>query len=140
MLFLDCEFDGHGGALISMALVSDKGGEFYGVLPLPENVHPWVAEHVIPALDAAPEPLETFRKRLRTFLSHHKGETVVADWPADFGYLMQAFVGPTYDVAWEMDLEMRLITSHGIVPARPHNALSDAIALMAWYLATRHSH
>ena len=38
--FLDCEYNGFGGELISLALVPEHGDhEFYAVLELPEAVH-----------------------------------------------------------------------------------------------------
>lgn len=50
-LYIDCEFNGFGGQLISMALVAEDGTEFYEVVPLLEEVTPWVAEHVMPVLN-----------------------------------------------------------------------------------------
>ena len=53
--FLDTEFNGFGGALISLALVPEHGDqEYYATLPLPEPVHPWVERHVVPYLGSVP--------------------------------------------------------------------------------------
>jgi len=43
--FLDTEFNGFGGSLISMALVpeNDSLPEFYKELEMKEQLHPWVA-------------------------------------------------------------------------------------------------
>ena len=50
-LWLDTEFSGHNSAqLISLAIADPHGSHWYGVLPLPANVDPWVAEHVVPRL------------------------------------------------------------------------------------------
>ena len=90
-LYLDTEFNGHAGELISLALVSNKSpDEFYGVLPLPDPVHPWVAAHVVPILDRKPDEPAVFRTRLRFFLEKHSGQEIVADWPDDFTHLMKA--------------------------------------------------
>lgn len=51
-LFLDCEFNGFGGELISMALVDEQGKYFYEVLPCPQPI-PWVQENVMPKLNQA---------------------------------------------------------------------------------------
>lgn len=132
-LYLDTEFNGHGGQLISLALVSDKGPhQWYGVLPLPDVVHPWVAEHVIPFLNREPEPANEFRLRLRMFLERYGDEGVVADWPDDFVHLMQAMSGPSYEQSYMIPLDMRLVVSGETRPEVPHNALSDAEALMRW--------
>lgn len=132
-LYLDTEFNGHGGELMSLALVSDRGPHhFYGVLPLPARISPWVAEHVVPLLDQEPEPEAEFRMRLHHFLERFGAEGIVADWPDDFGLLMRAMSGPSYDQSWMVPCEMRLIVSGDVKPERPHNALSDALALMYW--------
>lgn len=137
-LYLDTEFNGHGGELISLALVSDAGPHhFYGVLPLPERIAPWVAEHVIPLLDQAPEPADEFRVRLAHFLEKYSGETIVADWPDDFALLMRVMSGPDYERSWMVPCEMRMIVSGDVKPERPHNALSDALALMYWCAANK---
>jgi len=53
--FLDTEFNGFGGALISLALVPEIGDQdFYVSLPLPAEIHPWVEKNVIPYLRFVP--------------------------------------------------------------------------------------
>ncbi len=137
-LYLDTEFNGHGGKLISLALVSDKHPDtFYGELPLPERLHPWVAEHVVPHLRNMPEPPEVFRMRLLHFIEKHSGEEIIADWPDDFKMLMYVMCGPTYEQSWVVPCTMRLIQSGDLKPETPHYALSDAIALMHWHVAER---
>jgi hypothetical protein len=137
-LYLDTEFNGHGGELISLAIVSDKHtNHFYGVLPLPKLIHPWVAEHVIPMLDQQPEPADEFRMRLKLFLEKHSGEEIIADWPDDFALLLRVMSGPDYERSWMVPCDMRLIVSGDVRPAMPHNALSDALALMYWHVASR---
>lgn len=136
-LYLDTEFNGHGGELISLALVSDKGPHrFYGVVPYSAPTHPWVAEHVIPFLDQDAEPKSEFRMRLQMFLERYGEEGVIADWPDDFVHLMQAFSGPIYENSFMLPIDMRLIVSGDVRPEKPHNALSDAEALMRWHVAT----
>lgn len=137
-LFLDTEFNGFGGELISIALVSDKGGkgsEFYGVRELASDVHPWVQEHVVPVLRKKAETESALRKRLVGFLARHEGETIVADWPEDLIHLMQLLcVGDGR--AYRLNLDLRLIKTTEELPSDlPHNALSDARALMRWYQA-----
>ena len=133
-LYLDTEFNGHGGELISLALVSDKSGEFYSVLPAPEKWDDWCLKHVVPFLEQASEPENEFRMRLRHFLEKHSGEEIIADWPDDFVHLMQALSGPSYDQSYMLPVSMRLVVSGDVQPEVPHNALSDAKALMYWHL------
>lgn len=138
MLFLDTEFNGHRGQLISLALVSDfDDREFYGVLPLPADVHPWVAKHVVPYLGREPEDEATFRARLSVFLRRYKGCTVVADWPEDFVHLLTMITMPD-GMRVNVDFSMDLVSGLDTKPQVPHNALSDARALMqAWKAAGR---
>ena len=110
-LYLDTEFNGHGGELISMALVSDREGDFYSVLPPPKKWNSWCLHHVVPFLDQAPEAENVFRMRLRHFLEKHANEEIIADWPDDFVHLMQALIGPTYDQSYMIPMYMRLIVS-----------------------------
>lgn len=132
MLFLDTEFSEFGGQLISIALVSDKGGEFYAVRHLPSKMHPWVRENVVPVLVKDPEDDHVIAAQLLQFLRVHPCEKIVADWPEDFTHLLGLLCSPGGYRA-SIDLEMSLITSGDFESAIPHNALSDARALMKWY-------
>lgn len=134
MLFLDTEFNGHKGSLISLALVSNiDGREFYGVLPLPADTHPWVAEHVIPILGKEPEIEPLFRARLANFLRVNAEQDIVADWPEDFVHLLNMITMPD-GMRVNVDFTMHLVSDMDTKPEIPHNALSDARALMyAWH-------
>lgn len=137
MLFLDCEFNGHGGALISLAMVSNTSGkEFYEVLPLDKAYYDsWVMANVVPFLNKKSIPTDEFNKKLREFLTLHAGEIIVADSPADFIYLLDRLHNLKND-KYEMlnlNISMSLVMSDNLAPSMPHNALSDAIALKAWY-------
>lgn len=136
MLYMDTEFNGFNGQLISMGIVSSRTHkEFYGVLKLPKNVHPWVAEHVVPYLMLDAEDYGVFRHRLYLFLKEHEGETIVADWPEDLSHLLQCLCDPGGNgVSYDLELDLRLIKSKDIKPFLPHNALSDAKALMDWHI------
>ena len=43
--------------------------------------------------------------------------------------------GPDYERSWMVPCDMRLVVSGDVKPERPHNALSDARALMYWHAA-----
>lgn len=137
-LYLDTEFDGHGGDLISLALAGADGSRWYGIF----NAYcgnDWVAEHVAPMLYAMHPTIsgddETLRFSLHEFLISHPNATIWADWPADFEHLMRLMRGRTFDESLVMDVSMRLIRSPVGEPRPefPHNALSDAIALCKWH-------
>jgi hypothetical protein len=150
--FLDTEYNGWRGALLSLALVpADGGEEFYVTLDWTGSVEPWVEQHVIPYLDMVPEPLisprlslEDAARELSAWLvreqeSQFFGQNsstvfeIVADWPEDISqFCSLLIVGPglTVDVP---PLTFRLIQLPGFSPAGnskvPHNALHDARAL-----------
>ena len=137
-LYLDTEFDGHGGPLISLAIAGDDGKTWYGIF----NAHcgtDWVAENVAPKLYAEQPTISgdanALINSLCNFLSQRAGCTIWADWPADFEHLMRLMAGRTYADSFAVPCTMQLIDTPpgGPKPEHPHNALSDALALMRWH-------
>ena len=55
--FLDTEYNGWGGALLSLALVPDDAEELYLTLDWTGTLEPWVEKYVLPYLDSVPESL-----------------------------------------------------------------------------------
>lgn len=135
-LFLDTEFNGLGGELISLALVAEDGREWYGVRDLPEDVNPWVREHVLPFLDGAQMDADDFTDSLLAFLVDFNDAEIVADWPADFEHLAAQMtdMGAAHSFNMPIECTMRLIITPELHPTIPHNALSDARALRDWYM------
>lgn len=134
-LFLDCEFNGFGGELISMALVDGEGNYFYEVLPCLEPIN-WVKENVLPVLDKQPIEAGMFKKRLRHFLSLYPKIHVIADWPEDLALFSRALVVDFGSCMKTPPLTMQLWMDRTLPvnSERPHNALSDAQALAKSYL------
>jgi hypothetical protein len=138
LLFLDTEFNGHGGSLISLALVpADSAKPWYGVLAIPDRPHVFVAEHVIPKLERDAMGAEIFNASLSDYLLRYYDATVIADWPADFEHLCNQLTYRGREVGWALPvlLTMKLINTPALNPVNPHNALSDAQALRDWYVA-----
>jgi|SRR5882672_5214838 len=139
-LFLDTEFNGFGGELISMALVSEDGREWYQIRQLDDEdgLDPWVIEHFIPKLgDKASLSNVEFSLSLQAFLSEFDGCEIMADWPADFEHLCAWMNKMGRSGGWLIPIEctMRLIRGDDtIYPVNPHNALSDARALRDWWI------
>lgn len=128
---VDCEFNGFGGQLISMALVPEDGGQWYGVLPLPEHIDPWVAEHVIPVLYAESMSREAFRASLSEFLKQQHDPVILADWYTDLMHFFQSFQGEDHSQSMHIPLKAELLPEREWLPsAVPHNALHDAWAIM----------
>ena len=139
--FLDTEYDGFGGALLSIALVPEDGGEeFYAVIEHDGVASKWVERHVVPYLDMVPEPLKGPRlvraeaaDALGKWLAQDSAPDIVADWPEDLAQLaMLLITGPGQMVAVP-GLTLRFVPLHGFSTAAnsvvPHNALHDARAL-----------
>ena len=139
--FLDTEYNGFGGALLSLALVPERGDdEFYVTLQCPDPLADWVVQHVVPFLDHVPSCLvaprltrEDAAAALSNYLSGDSDPEIVADWPEDFALLcMLMLTGPGRMVPVP-GLTLRLLTltnfSTAGVSAVPHNALHDARAL-----------
>lgn len=146
--FLDTEFNGFGGALISIALVPEYGDqEFYAILPLTGPAHPWVDRHVIPYLHMVPPALDLSMQReeaaheIARYLAHDPAPVIVADWPDDIAYFCKLLVignGVIVDIG---DTDFQFLRSPGFSPAAnskvPHNALHDARALRDHVLGGR---
>jgi hypothetical protein len=139
--FLDTEYNGFGGVLLSLALVPEDGSEeFYVTLECEAPIEAWVERHVIPYLDMVPEGLVSPRlsrhaaaEALAQWLAHDEAPDIVADWPEDLAQLSMLLVtGPGLMVAVP-PLSLHLIQLHGFSTAAnsavPHNALHDARAL-----------
>src|SRR5437868_7096911 len=135
--FLDTEFNGFDGELISLAHVPEYGDqEFYAVLPLPEPLHPWVAQHVVPYLDSVPQALRNRTDRiaaaheLALYLSSDRDPVIVADWPDDIALFCRLLLTGPAEIADVGSLRFEFIRSPGFSTAVnsrvPHNALHDA--------------
>ncbi len=139
--FLDTEYNGFGGALLSLALVPEDGSdELYLTFALDGPVHPWVEQHVLPFVDHVPEALRLPRigrvqaaEVIAMFLGSDPDPEIVADWPTDielFCGLLSVAPAKIADLprAW-----FRLLTLNNFSTAEnsavPHNALHDARAL-----------
>jgi hypothetical protein len=139
--FLDCEFNGFGGELISLAL-SGETGELYLARPDYEldalAAQDWVAEHVLPVMSLAsarPDviPLDTFGRAIQSFLADDPAPTIVADWPEDLMHLMQCLIISPGHMVRIPDLSLTLLHISAyptdMDEAVQHNALWDARAL-----------
>lgn len=138
--YLDTEFDGFGGDLISIALVPKSANMpyFYGAVECLDP-QPWVAENVIPHLGIEPEPLASLRQRLVAYLISDPDPYIVADWPEDITHLTRLLItAPGFMVPLQR-LKFEYRNFPGFVTSKeskvPHNALEDARALRRHALA-----
>ena len=151
--FLDTEYNGFGGQLLSLALVPEDGGEeFYVTLECDAPLDPWVERHVIPFLDMVPSSAQASRlpraraaKTLSAWLLHeHEVQTlsqyptpvsmeIVADWPEDIAHVCMLLLKGPGAMVQVPPLSFHLVELPGFSTAAnsavPHNALHDARAL-----------
>lgn len=138
--FLDTEYNGWGGALLSLALVPDEGEELYLTLDWDGPLEEWVERNVVPYLDSVPEMLVSPRmsradaaRSISHYLAGDPEPLIVADWPEDialFNALLLTGPGTMVEVP---PLSFQFMELSGFSTAAnskvPHNALHDARSL-----------
>lgn len=141
--YIDCEFDGHDGPLLSIAMVREDG---YGmhVQVIEEAKDPWVIANVLPIMNAhkadvsciaGPHFVGSF---LRRFIGDCKAPTIIADSPVDIGRFCRAISTGT-DGGWasadfpQMSFVVLNVDCYptSLEGAVQHNAWWDAMALRA---------
>jgi hypothetical protein len=143
--FLDTEFDGFGGDLISLGLAAEEGEDYYVVIhPLPEPPTEWVGRNVIPYLFQVPQALDNRLDRaaaahdLAAYLRADPDPFIVADWPEDIALFCRLLLIGTTDIVDVDRIGFEFRRTPGFSTARnskvPHNALHDARALRAFVL------
>ena len=94
-----------------------------------------VVSVVIPCLNEADTLGECIKRALKGIADANvEGEVIVADYPEDFMHLLSCMFDEE-GISFQIETTMRLINSSGGVSEVPHNALSDAKALMLWHQA-----
>ena len=139
--FLDCEYNGFGGALLSLALVPEDGGEeLYLTFDCAGPIDVWVERNVLPFMTHVPDALKlppTGRHQAAHVIAMYLGDDrepeILADWPTDIELLCGLLsFAPGKTVALP-ETRFRLLTLGRFSPAEnsavPHNALHDARAL-----------
>lgn len=138
--FLDTEFNGFGGGLLSLALVPEDGTEFYATLACDDDMLPWVERNVVPYLDHVPVGLvapRITRQDAAAELSHYlavdPAPVIVADWPEDIAQFCSLLMTGPGEMVPVPRLTFELVSLGGFSTAAnsavPHNALHDARAL-----------
>lgn len=138
--FLDTEYNGSGGALLSLALVPEDGEELYLTLDWEGELEPWVERHVVPYLDTVPDSLVSPRlsradaaRTVAHYLAGDRDPLIVADWPEDIALFNALLITGPGLMAEVPRLTFRFVALAGFSTAAnskvPHNALHDARAL-----------
>ena len=143
--FLDTEYNGWGGALLSLALVPDEGEELYLTLDWEGTLDPWVERNVVPYLDTVPDALVSPRlsradaaRTVAHYLAGDPEPLIVADWPEDIALFNALLVTGPGVMAEVPSIAFRFVPLSGFSTAEnsavPHNALHDARSLRDHWL------
>lgn len=140
--YIDCEFDGHNGPLLSIALVMDSGRGIY-IQTTDSAADPWVIANVMPLMDkhncrmavrCAPNEVGS---AIRTFMGGDH-PVIIADSPVDIARFCRA-ISTGIDGGWasaeypRMTFEVHNVDCYptDLPGAVQHNAWWDAMALRA---------
>jgi hypothetical protein len=138
--FLDTEYNGWGGALLSLALVPEDGEELYVTLDWSGALEEWVERNVVPYLDTVPVSLISPRlsradaaRAISHYLAGDPQPLIVADWPEDIAYFSALLVTGPGVMTEVPGLSFQFMPLSGFSTAAnskvPHNALHDARSL-----------
>jgi hypothetical protein len=137
--YVDCEFDGHNGPLLSIALVREDGESVYS-RTTNKAEDPWVQENVIGVMYEAPTPCVMMPEdmvggSLRFLIGGDHKPVIVADSVVDIARFCKA-VSTSNDGSWHSvdgnicfevhDVAAYPTTLEGAIQ---HNAWWDAMAL-----------
>lgn len=132
-LYLDCEWNGYKGSLISVALSPEDPHlqDFYVEIELPvgEKLDPWVEQHVMPFLHGEPVPYRIAQRSLQAYLSRFGQVWIVADWPEDIERVCRLMIlAPGERIAYTKPVMFSIEELPDARSRVPHNALEDARA------------
>lgn len=138
--FVDAEFNGFGGDLISLAAVpeDDDSPPFYEAVEC-SRPSDWVREHVLPVLETKPRTLAEVAGFFAEFLSDDPAPLFVADWPEDIAHAAALLTNGKGGRLVHTEVAFRLLRLSAFSADRlsevPHNAYYDARALRRWVLS-----
>ena len=135
-IFIDCEFNGMNGGLISMGLVSEDGErEFYEVVECNEAIDPWVKENVMPILEKDAIGYVEFQQRLKKFLKQFPALLITADYPDDIKHFCNAVITGAGEWMLLQPLVMEVDDDLSAKKSKKlHNAIHDARAIRESWL------
>ena len=136
--YLDTEFDGFRGTLLSLALVRQDGESIYIINDV-EPMDLWVRANVYQIIYMCPKaPFESYHQEdlaghIAGFLMGDPDPVIISDWPADIRYFCDLIEFPMGKMAKIAGLkfEMRRVDAYPttLPGAIQHNAWWDAMAL-----------
>ena len=131
--YLDTEFNGFGGELISLALVGPA--EWYRAVQFKSPVDHWVKQNVMPVLNTTPIIPELFRHEFHEFIKQFQNPEIICDWHVDAEHFCRMLAGKDYGTSLDFSCRITILKTPPGCPisVTQHNALSDARALRDWH-------
>lgn len=141
--YIDCEFDGHGGEMLSMALVREDGrGLYLCVADKPDLLDRWVESNVWPLIHLRLPVgrtvafVEDWGHFIRSFIGPYGKPNIVADSPVDIWRFCET-ISTDSDGSWRstdwsgLTFEVHNVDCYptDLPGAVQHNAWWDAMAL-----------
>lgn len=146
--YIDTEFDGFRGPLISMALVREDGRSVYFIIDDMDRPRAlqgkvkdkWVIDNVLPILRDCPEPpwvipLAHGGPLVAEFIEGDPAPVFVADWPDDIRHvcdLLHVSPGVMPETVGVLRFEVHRVDAPPLPGMPRHNAWNDAVALRAF--------
>lgn len=140
--FVDCEFDGFGGNLLSLAICREDGEILYLVYKFSGRYKDqWVVKNVVPILRSVPKgckindvgDVKSGARLIHQFMKNDSNPVIIFDWPDDIKYFCQAIMtGPGEMVGLDnLTFKMFRVDAYPteLKDAVQHNAAWDALAL-----------
>lgn len=139
--YIDCEFDGHDGPLLSLAMVREDGNSIH--IATDAKAHdPWVVDNVMPIMASHRADFDwTVGKNcvgsiVKHFIGEDQAPLIIADSPVDVGRFCAA-LSTSSNGGWAsaeyplMTFEVHNVESYptDLPGAVQHNAWWDAMAL-----------
>ena len=138
--FIDAEFNGFGGELVSLAAVPEDDAlpPFYEAVECAQPTD-WVKEHVLPVLQTKPRTRAEVASFFAEFLIDDPAPLIVADWPEDIAHAAALLTNGKGGRLLRSEITFRLLGASDFSADRlsdvPHNAYYDACALRKWLMA-----
>lgn len=139
--YIDCEFDGHSGPLLSIAMVREDGTGIHIQTDV-KAADAWVVNNVMPLMHSHKAEQFAFcyppfvGRNLRDFIGEDEHPVIIADSPVDIGRFCSA-ISTGEEGGWEstgypkMTFEVHNVDCYptDVAGAVQHNAYWDAMAL-----------
>jgi|SRR5690554_4430082 len=141
-MWLDTEFNGFCGELLSIALIAEDGSYFYKVFDFSKlELDDWVLQNVISNIFLSPDtetvdrslcqPKFDIQLQLSVFLNKYDTVEIIADWPDDIGYLCELMIiSPGRCILTPSQIKFTIDRELGSISRVPHHAYYDALANM----------